>query len=191
MKLFAFVRAPSGANPETSSRCERFPWEAIPGAPLRECRGELARSRRPLKRASGVDPAVGNWGGMPWSPAEAPGGSELRVVPPEGRGSWHVFTLRLSSQWWGPLPGATLCQPVQQLEKGLRPCQMDGPGASRGALTDRACCDPRPPKVETALQQKNRPKSLKLGPFQTLNGGAHQGPAHPQSLGRPEGQVAG
>lgn len=136
MKLFAFVRAPSGANPETSSRCERFPWEAIPGAPLRECRGELARSRRPLKRASGVDPAVGNWGGMPWSPAEAPGGSELRVVPPEGRGSWHVFTLRLSSQWWGPLPGATLCQPVQQLEKGLRPCQMDGPGASRGG-TDR------------------------------------------------------
>lgn len=87
---------------------------------------------------SGVDTAGGNWSGMSWGLAEGQGRMELRAVPPEGQGIGHVFTLTLSSHWLGLLPGATLCQPVQQLEKGLWPRQMARPGASHGALTEAA-----------------------------------------------------
>lgn len=84
----------------------RLTWEGTQGALVRACPSKTKRGRLPTKPAPDMDTAVGNWSGMLWRLAEGQGRMELTVVPPEGQGIWHVFTLTLFSHWLGLLPGS-------------------------------------------------------------------------------------
>lgn len=124
-----------------------FPCEGIQGARPRDSLNEAQRARQPGKSASDVDPAGGNWSGMPWSRlgVREERSSELSYLRGEGAG---VLPPRLSAAIGrGCSQGAVPCQHVQQPEKGLGHRQMD----PRRTRHDGGCCHPSPPKLGAAV----------------------------------------